>query len=65
MYARTRLGTETRGMDKHMELPTQNPIQWHRPVSSGLDTVWIQPGPAAHAVAVVLTHDTGRKAAAA
>jgi succinate dehydrogenase/fumarate reductase flavoprotein subunit len=43
MYASALERKETRGMHKHLDYPKQDPNQYHRLVSGGLDQVWVKP----------------------
>ncbi|MDZ8105059.1 MAG: FAD-binding protein [Nostoc sp. DedQUE12a] len=43
MYASALERKETRGMHKHLDYPEQDPNQYHRLLSGGLDRVWVKP----------------------
>jgi succinate dehydrogenase/fumarate reductase flavoprotein subunit len=43
MYASAIERKETRGMHKHLDYPQQDPNQYHRLLSGGLDQVWVKP----------------------
>lgn len=43
MYASALERKETRGMHKHLDYPQQDPNQYHRLLSGGLDRVWVKP----------------------
>ncbi|MEJ1934234.1 FAD-binding protein [Nostoc sp. NIES-2111] len=42
MYASALERKETRGMHKHLDYPQQDPNQYHRLISGGLDQVWVK-----------------------
>lgn len=43
MYHAALNRTETRGMHKRLDYPTQNPAQGHRLLTGGLDDIWTRP----------------------
>ena len=43
MYHAALTRTETRGMHKRLDYPTQNPAQRHRLLTGGLDDIWSRP----------------------
>jgi succinate dehydrogenase/fumarate reductase flavoprotein subunit len=45
MYHAALTRTETRGMHKRLDYPTQNPAQRHRLLTGGLDEIWTRPEP--------------------
>lgn len=53
MYAAALARTETRGMARRLDFPTQDPGQHHRIVTGGLDRVWTRPEPLTTAPAAV------------
>ncbi|AYF78276.1 FAD-dependent oxidoreductase [Nocardia yunnanensis] len=53
MYRSTLARTETRGMSKRADHPTQDPAQHHHILSGGLDHVWVTTTPAAGAIVAV------------
>jgi succinate dehydrogenase/fumarate reductase flavoprotein subunit len=43
MYHAALTRTETRGMHKRLDYPTQNPVQRHRLLTGGIDEIWSRP----------------------
>jgi aspartate oxidase len=43
MYHAALTRTETRGMHKRLDFPTQSPAQGHRLLTGGLDELWSRP----------------------
>ncbi|MEH1766770.1 MAG: FAD-binding protein [Nostoc sp.] len=43
MYSSALERKESRGMHKHLDYPEQDPNQYHRLLSGGLDRVWVKP----------------------
>ncbi|MGW3168830.1 hypothetical protein [Streptomyces sp. NPDC001153] len=50
MYHAALQRTESRGMHKRADRPTQDPAQHHRLLTGGLDEVWSRPEPASRAL---------------
>jgi aspartate oxidase len=43
MYHAALTRTETRGMHKRLDCPTQDPTQRHRLLTGGIDEIWSRP----------------------